>query len=383
MHPIAHVVAGACALALIIAAPICGAAPLPAKFDALAAPHFAASAPGATVVVLQAEQLLLRKAYGLANVELKVPMRADYVFRIGSISKTFTAVALMQLVDRGKLLLAAPISRYLPSSPPSWSKITVEHLLVHASGIPDLEGAPSFATFQTQSRTLDEVIAYFRDEPLDFAPGSRTRYSSSGYIVLGKLIEAVSDQSYGQYLQDHIVRRLGLRHTALGSDTAIVPGMATGYQNAAKKPGYLSMTVPHAAGALISSADDLARFTLALHNGKLLSASSYERMVRPYRTSTGVQSAFASGLYLRYLHGKTMMGHNGAIEGFSTDVEYEADSKTVVVVLQNTMDNPDSARRLAKHLVALALGKPLQAPRAVAVDSKLLEALAGTYPSAS
>jgi len=228
MHPIAHVVAGACALALIIAAPICGAAPLPAKFDALAAPHFAASAPGATVVVLQAEQLLLRKAYGLANVELKVPMRADYVFRIGSISKTFTAVALMQLVDRGKLLLAAPISRYLPSSPPSWSKITVEHLLVHASGIPDLEGAPSFATFQTQSRTLDEVIAYFRDEPLDFAPGSRTRYSSSGYIVLGKLIEAVSDQSYGQYLQDHIVRRLGLRHTALGSDTAIVPGMATG-----------------------------------------------------------------------------------------------------------------------------------------------------------
>lgn len=346
--------AGACALVFAFA----HAAPAPDGMDALVASHYRSAEPGAVVLVSQAGMVLLRKSYGMASLELDVPMQPDHVFRIGSISKTFTAVAVMQLVDRGALALDAPIGRYLPHTPASWAKITVEHLLVHAAGIPNLEHAPGFKGFQVHPRSVDEVIAYFRDEPLDFVAGTKTSYSSSGYIVLGKLVEVVSGQRYEDYLLANIIKPLGLSHTAYGTETRVVRGMVTGYQDRDARAGFVSMTVPHGAGALISNADDLARFADALHNGRLVSAASYARMVKPYVTSLGKTTIFGMGLVLRELDDKILIGHNGAIEGFSADLEYEAESRTTVVVLQNQDGNAGLATRVSERLMtALATGR--------------------------
>lgn len=374
MQSIKRVAVCACALALSVQASA-------VQPEAIHVPRYETRGPGAAVLVRRQDKDLVRQAYGQASIELDVRMRPDHVFRIGSISKTFTAVAVMQLAERGLLVLTDPVRRYLPSLPASWEKVTVEHLLAHASGIPNLEEMSGFAAFQTQEHTLDEVIDWFSNQALAFEPGTATRYSSSGYIVLGKLIESLSGQRYQDYLQQHILQPLGLRHTAYGTETNVVPDMVDGYRDRHRKAGFISMSVPHGAGALVSNADDLAAFTLALHGGKLVSRASYLRMITPYRTHDGAQAEFGYGLVLRTVGGQRLLGHSGAIEGFSADVEYEPASKTVVVVLQNSQDDPERASRVALALMAQATGKALPAGRAVPVSPARLRALVGTYPT--
>lgn len=381
MRPTIFVAGCACALALFFSTPV---AAMPASaLHKLAAPRYPAAGPGAVILVRRQGELLLHRAYGMANVELGVAMRPGHVFRVGSISKTFTAVAIMQLAERGALHLEAPVRRYLPALPASWDAVTIDHLLRHASGIPNLEHMPAFAAFQLQARTLDDVIAWFSKAPLDFAPGTQSRYSSSGYIVLGKLIETVSQQRYEDYLKRHIFQPLEMHHTAYGHETDLVKGMVSGYQNHTRKAGFISMSVPHGAGALISNADDLARFTLALHGGRLLSAASYARMVMPHAGSAGETIRFGYGLVLRNVDGQQLIGHSGAIEGFSADVEYDPAAKSVAVVLQNTQEDADSASRMATALMARAFGKPVVQPRAVALSPAQMQALAGVYPTAA
>lgn len=363
MRPTITVAGCACALALIFSTPA------------------AAASPGAAILVRHENKVVVRRAYGMANVELRVPMRPDHVFRIGSISKSFTAVAVMQLADRGALDVDAPVRRYLPALPPAWDTVTIAHLLAHSSGIPNLENMPGFAAFQVQTRTIDDVISWFSAAPLEFAPGTGSRYSSSGYIVLGKLIEAVSGQRYEDYLKQHIFKPLGLRHTAYGHETDVVAGMVSGYRNRARKAGFISMSVPHGAGALISNADDLASFTLALHGGRLVSPASYVRMVTPDPASLGQPVRFGYGLVLRNVGAQRLIGHSGSIEGFSADVEYDPLARSVAVVLQNTQDDADSASRQAMTLMARAFGKVAPSPRALALPARQLRALAGVYPT--
>jgi serine beta-lactamase-like protein LACTB len=346
MRPIASLAAAVCALACRYA----GAEPL----DTIASAHYRNHGPGAAVLVERAGRVLLRKAYGMASLELDVPMRPDNVFRIGSISKTFTAVAILQLAERGALALDAPISRYLPDSPPAWAGITIEHLLVHASGIPNLEDAPDYKRFQLEAHRIDDVIAFFRHAPLQFAPGTRTQYSSSGYIVLGKVIEVVSGMDYASYVRTHITQVLGMDHTGYGDEARVIHGMASGYRSAAERAGFVSMSVPRGAGALISTTDDLARFCAGLQAGKLLSAASYARMRTPFVTSQGEISRFGTGLVLGTANGKTIYGHTGAIEGFAADLEYDPESKTTVIVLQNQDGDPGLAARVNERLMTAA-----------------------------
>jgi D-alanyl-D-alanine carboxypeptidase len=157
--------------------------------------------------------------------------------------------------------------------------------------------------------------------------------------------------------------------------------MVSGYQNRRRKAGFIAMSVPHGAGALISNADDLARFTLALHGGRLVSPASYTRMVTPHAASDGEQIRFGYGLVLRNVGGQKLIGHNGGIEGFSADVEYDPAAKSVAVVLQNTQDDAENASRLTLALMARAFGKRVQSPRAVKLAPSQLQALAGVYPA--
>lgn len=371
-------------LALLAVCPalVVQAAPADSKaFDALVSRHYVSGKPGAAVLVKQGDKVLLRKGYGLANVELGVPVKPEHVFRIGSTTKTFTSVAVMQLVEEGKLALDAPLSRYLKDAPKTWEKVSVEHLLTHTSGIPSYTSDIAFLGMVRKDLTVDELIATFKDKLLDFEPGTKWAYNNSGYILLGKLIETVTGKDYYANLKTRVIEPLGLKHTGYGDEGVLIPGMVNGYKDGPVPASYISMTLPYAAGALVSNVDDLATFTLALHGGKLLKPASYQRMITPYKTSDGKDTRYGYGLFARTSNGRTLLGHGGDIFGFHCQVEADPAAKTVAVILHNGERLAVDGGYLSRRLLGQATGYPLPEPKPIAVSPAQLAVLVGTYAS--
>ena len=197
---------------------------LAAHIDHLLTTTFQASEPGAAVIVVRNGQVLLRKGYGLANLELGVPVAPEMVFRLGSITKQFTAVAVLMLVDQGSVSLDDDITTFLPDYPTHGHTITIKQLLTHTSGIPSYTDLPELPSLWRNDLTLDELIALFKDQPLDFAPGAQWAYSNSGYVLLGAVIEKVSGMGYGEFVQQRIFTPLGMTHSSYDSTAQIVPG---------------------------------------------------------------------------------------------------------------------------------------------------------------
>src|SRR4051812_1339464 len=204
----------AAAAVVAVAAPASAASDVSAQLDALVAPHFAADGPGAVVLVKKGDQILLRKAYGMANVELGVPMRPELIFRLGSVTKQFTSAAIMMLVDEGKVALGDDIRKYVPDYPKKAATVTLEHLLTHTGGVPNFTDLPAFDKRAREDLSHGEVLALFKDLPLDFAPGEKWKYSNSGYYLLGMVIEKVSGKSYAELLSERIFKPLGMAQTS-------------------------------------------------------------------------------------------------------------------------------------------------------------------------
>ena len=220
--------------------------------DALTA-AFPTDGPGAAVIVVRDGAVILRKGYGLANLELGVPIQPEMVFRLASVTKQFTAMAILMLSEEGKLALTDDITKYLPGYPTHGQTITIEHLLTHTGGVKDLESLPARLAVARNDLSLAEVIALFQDEPLDFAPGEAWSYSNSGYVLLGAIIEQISGLSYAEFIQQHIFIPLGMTHSYYDDTIHLIPGRVVGYSRGADgyaNAAYMSMTHPHAAGAL-------------------------------------------------------------------------------------------------------------------------------------
>ncbi|KPV51568.1 beta-lactamase, partial [Kouleothrix aurantiaca] len=225
------------------------------QIDALAHELYAPDAPGAALIAVRDGETILRRGYGMAQLELGVAIEPEMVFRIGSITKQFTAVAILMLAGQGRLALNDPITRFLPDYPMGDARITVEHLLTHTSGIRSYTDMPEWLPLWRKDFTLTELIGLFKNEPMRFAPGTRWAYNNSGYILLGAMIEAVSGVSYESFLQQHIFDPLGMRHSCYDNTLRIVSGRVAGYEkepDGYRNAEYLSMTQPHAAGALAS-----------------------------------------------------------------------------------------------------------------------------------
>ena len=255
-----------------------------ARIDARFRAAYPASGPGAAVIVVQDGKTVLRAGYGFANVELGVPVRPDMVFRVGSATKQFTSACILKLVEQGKLRLDDPISKYFPDYPAAGRTVTLEQLLTHTSGIRSATDMPAWYPHMREDWTVSELIDFFKNEPLDFAPGSRWHYSNSGYILLGAILEKVTGRPYEEIVADWIFRPLGMKNTRYGSEAPIIPGRADGYRmtpDGVINAPYLSMTQPFSAGALVSTVDDLARWQSALDRGEVLSAESRRRMWTP------------------------------------------------------------------------------------------------------
>ena len=251
-------------------------AELRALAERLLAENAPADAPGIAVLVARGDRVLFRGARGLADVELGVPLTPEQTFRIGSVTKQFSAAALLKLVEAGKVGLDDPLSKYVKGYP-NGDAIKVRHLLDHTSGVKSYTGIDGYMRESIKRElSTQELIAVFKDLPADFAPGQDFRYNNSGYVLLGAVIEAASGQPWHEYVRQSLLQPLKLEHTRYGDVHALIPGMVEGYtrrDGAVAPMDFLDLSQPHAAGALVSTLADLLRWNRALHGGRVLRAA--------------------------------------------------------------------------------------------------------------
>jgi CubicO group peptidase (beta-lactamase class C family) len=330
-----------------------------------------------TVLVVKDGKTLIDQGYGSADLEWNIPNTPTAKFRLGSITKQFTAASILLLEERGKLKIDDPISKYLPDAPPAWQKITIYNVLTHTSGIPSFTGFPDYNATEWKDTTPAELVARFRDKPLDFEPGSKFSYSNSGYVLLGYLIEKISGQTYADFLQQNIFTPLGMADTGIDSNAAILPQRAQGYSpspNGTHHAGYISMTIPFSAGALYSTTGDLFKWEQGLFGGKILNPASLAKMTTPFKEN------YAMGLTVVTRDGHKRIAHGGGIEGFNTALEFYPDDKLIVIVLGNL--NGGAPDQISASLGKVALGQPvtlISERKVIVVSPALLSDYVGTY----
>jgi CubicO group peptidase (beta-lactamase class C family) len=306
--------------------------------DAIVNAQIKPNEPGAAVAVVQHDKIVHSKGYGLANVEWNIPIKPDTVFRIASITKQFTAVAIMMLVEQGKLKVEDSLTKYLPDFPTSGHEVTIHHLLNHTSGIKSYTSVPDIMEMLKKDRTPPEIVDLFKEKPFDFKPGARFAYNNSGYILLGMIIEKASGMSYADFIEKNIFAPLGMKQSRYLHHDPIVPRRASGYsQNESGfiNAPYISMSVPYAAGSLGSTVHDLVLWDQALRRNKLIKAKTWAKMLKPTKLNDGSTSPYGYGWDTGMYHGHRAACHSGGINGFSTNMIHFPDARTMVVVLCN------------------------------------------------
>lgn len=380
-----HLLAVASLLCLALAGPLQAdpretGGDLAEQIGKILAETYAGDEPGAAVIVVDDGEVIYRGARGMANLELGVPLEPDMVLRLGSITKQFTAAAILLLQEAGKLSVADPITRYLPDYPVHGHTITIEHLLTHTSGIFNYTAIPGYMESKIRrDLTTDELIDEFKTQEMDFAPGERWSYSNSGYVLLGAIIEKVAGVSYAELVEKRIFDPLGMAHSHYGGPQ-LIPRRVAGYEHDGDgyvNAPYLSMTQPHAAGALLSSVDDLARWDAALYGDGLLSAASKERMFAEYQRNDGEGVGYGYGFVIGSFRGSPSISHGGGIPGFRTYAIRLPAEKVYVAVLSNgsTVNTSTTAQKIA----ALTIGKPFPEWQRLEVAPEILASYAGVY----
>jgi CubicO group peptidase (beta-lactamase class C family) len=348
-----------------------------ARMDQVAQSFVASKAFMGSVLVARDGNVLLSKGYGSANLEWNIPNSPSTKFRLGSITKQFTAASILLLEERGKLKVEDPVKKRMPDAPASWDKVTIYHLLTHTSGIPSFTGFPDYRSTEAIPSPPEKTVARFRDKPLEFEPGEKWNYSNSGYVLLGYLIEKISGRTYSEFVQENIFTPLGMKDSGYDSNSAIIERRASGYSPSPKGPvnaGFIHMSIPFAAGSLYSTTEDLLRWEQGLFGGKLLSAASLQKMTTPF------ENDYAFGLGVRTVNGRKVIDHGGGIEGFNTHLAYYPEDKVTVVVLANL--NGSAPGDMAGKLAAVAHGDKIQLPserKEITVSPKILEDYVGTY----
>jgi len=292
-----------------------------------------------TVLVAENGKVIFNKGYGLANMEWKIPNKPDTKFRLASITKQFTSMLIMQLVEEGKIKLDGKITDYIPEyRKDTGDKITIHHLLIHTSGIPSFTNRQDWREQNLKKHTVDEMVKEYCSGDLEFDPGTKFSYNNSGYFLLGTIIEKVTNKSYETVLKERIFDPVGMNNSGYDHFENIIENRAAAYQ---KAPGgymhaaYLDMSNPYAAGALYSTADDLYLWDQALYSNKLLSKKYKKIMFTPYKDNY----AYGWGVYKSQLGESTdsinVITHSGGINGFSTRIYRMIDDKHLIVLLNN------------------------------------------------
>ena len=314
---------------------------------------------GTVAAVVKGNDTLLLKGYGQANPEWDVPMPANAMFEIGSATKQFTAASILQLRDAGKLSLEDDLTKWLPDFDTRGNRVTLRHLLSHTSGIVGLTEMPEFRELSRNVRfPRDSAYALIKRYPFQYPTGTAQIYSNSGYWLLGLVVEKASGMTYEDYVEKQLFSPLGMTRSSYCNSNEHVPRRAHGYgipNGTIRRVPPNVHTWPFAAGSICSTAGDLVTWLKALHGGKVLSPKAYAEMITPAKLADGTSTRYAMGLYVgEDLRGRKIIGHDGAIVGFASEVRWYPDADMAVVLLTNSMPSID--------LSAIAAGLAAQLP---------------------
>jgi CubicO group peptidase (beta-lactamase class C family) len=331
-----------------------------------------------SVLVARDGQALFTHGYGFANFEHEVPNLPKTKFRLASVSKQFIATGIMILENDGKLKVEDTLQKHLPDCPKAWAEVTIHQLLSHTSGVPENLQLALFQGKWPQYVNPDYVLDIVKDKPLDFKPGEKWKYSNTGYVLLGKIIEKISGKPYGEFLKEKIFVPLEMTNTGVDERKLVLKDRAYNYGLQKGEPvlaTYIDLSQVHAAGSLYSTVEDLLKWDNGLASGKILPQKSLDRMF------TAVKNGYGYGWLVGSRDGgKKFMAHNGGLPGCTTTVERYPEAKLYVTVLCNLEGSPMG--RVSSSLVAIAMGEPYDLPvehKEIKVEPKTLDALVGDY----
>lgn len=323
--------------------------------DAIVAPYIHPDGPGVSLLVIEKGNVLIRKGYGLASLELDVENDPDMIYKIGSLTKQFTATAILKLEEEGQLSIQDDIRKYVPEYPDHGAIITIEHLLNHTSGIPSFTDRVDISDIEKTDLTPEQILALFVDEPLEFPSGEKYSYSDSGYILLGLIIERLSGVTYEEFITQNLFSIADLNNTYCGNPENLIPNRASGYSldSMGYKPAqYMTMKVPYAAGNIISNVDDLYSWTQSLHSGEIISKEQLSKMFTSAKISSRENTGYGLGTFVKTFSNQPVYFHDGWIYGYISSQFYFPESDIFVVVLSNStsIDSHEIASKIAARL---------------------------------
>ncbi len=339
--------------------------------------------PGASVAIARGDEIVFAEGFGLADVENDVKATPDSAFRIGSVTKQFTAAAIVRLAEQGKLSLDDDVTQFVPEFAAGKKKITIRNLLNHTSGIKNYTELGGMMEATAIPVETEEMMKRFEREPRDFDPGAAFHYSNSGYYLLGMIIEAVERRPYADVMREWFFEPIGMTHTTAADDDVILKGRAQGYghdggETVNDRP--ISMTVPFAAGCIVSTAPDLVRWARELVSGGVVNSASYGWMTTPAVLPDGAPTSYGFGLGMRRFCGHRQVSHNGGINGFGSNLSWYPDDDVTIAVLCNAEDgDPDAIEReIAKLVLELGEWPPPPAPLPAADAERFVGDFAAT-----
>jgi CubicO group peptidase (beta-lactamase class C family) len=324
------------------------------EIDSLVAKYLDEAEFTGSVLVAKGGKILLNKGYGYSNVEQEIANAPSTIYNIASITKTFTAALILKLQEAGKLSVNDKLSSYYPGFA-NGAEITIHHLLTHTSGIFNYTDDKVFwAIDQTKPLTLEEMIAWFKDKPLDFEPGAKFRYSNSGYTMLGYIIEKVSGTTYTRALEQYIFTPLGMHHSSFGPSETDTTNLAKGYmmyyKNFKRPSTSVHPSISYATGAIYSTVEDLFKFHKALQKGRFLSEKSLQAA---YKKDKGI---YGYGWFTDSLYGKQRVSHDGNITGFKSNVNRFPEDDFCVIALSNS--NNSSVGGMVRNIINIVYHQP-------------------------
>ncbi len=311
--------------------------------------------PGGVFMVAKDGKVIYQNSFGKANLELNIDLDTGYIFQIGSMTKQFTAIAILILEEQGKLSIKDPVSKYIPDFP-NGNDITIHHLLTHTSGIKDFTKMKSIKDIAQKEMTPKMMVDFFKDEPVDFKPGEKFEYNNSGYVLLGYIIELVSGESYENFITKNIFQKLGMSHSYYATDRPIIHKRASGYHK--KENGYvnktiISYTVPYSSGALMSTLGDMLKWQIGINKNLLLKEEISNKAFTKYRLNNGEIINYGYGWHLRDIKGISTREHGGSIFGFKSMAVYVPEKDLYIIGLTNCDCN--SPTKITQDIAKLVL----------------------------
>lgn len=365
----------------LFACPSWGGADLNERLESLVAHSFQADGPGGVVIVRQHGETLLHQAYGMANLELGVPMTTAHRLAAGSITKPMTAAGILLLVQQGKLGLDDDVRTYLPSVSPGDQAMTIAQLLTHTSGFPSAVDREDFEAITRRHLSLEALLALTNGMEMHFAPGTAYRYSDSGYFLLGAVIESLSGLGYAEFMRTRVFEPAGLSDTLYGDDRQIIPRRASGYskdETGYINAPYIDMSIPYSAGAIYTTAEDLADWVDALRAGRLFDKELLDRAWTSARLPDGTSTGYGFGWNICEIAGRRAVGHGGFINGFTANLEHLPEPEITIAVLTNQDAGEPEASYLARRIARLLITGGAELHR-IRMDEVPGTSLAGTY----